>query len=70
VVAAIVHIHRSRAYTQYNRPLATATSYLYLRRAFFLRNETIMSYSTSLKAKRHAAVMALWVTLGPIPERG
>jgi hypothetical protein len=28
----------------------------------------MVSYSTSLKAKRKAAVMALWVTLGAIPD--
>lgn len=40
---------------------------VYLAMRPFLRADTIISYSTSLNAKRNAAVMALWVTLGPIP---
>lgn len=40
----------------------------YLRIALLLRMAIIVSYSTSLKANRKAAVMALWVTLGPIPS--
>lgn len=68
LLTRMVYICKPRAYTQRRWCWATDASYLYLRRAFFLRIETIMSYSTSLKAKRHAAVMALWVTLGPIPK--
>lgn len=30
---------------------------------------TVMSYKTSLKAKRKAAVKTLWLTLGVIPDR-
>lgn len=41
---------------------------IYLRMERPLRIETMVSYSTSLKAKRKAAVMALWVTLGAIPK--
>jgi hypothetical protein len=30
----------------------------------------VYEYRASLKAKRNAAVMTLWVTLGPIPDYG
>lgn len=41
---------------------------VYLEMRPFLRADTIISYRTSLNAKRNAAVMALWVTFGPIPD--
>lgn len=40
-------------------------SYLVMARR---RADTIVSYKTSLNANRNAAVTALWVTLGPMPE--
>ena len=36
-------------------------------RASFLRACTVYAYNTSLNANKKAAVMTLWVTLGPIP---
>lgn len=65
---------------EYPLSVARKTSYLQIAFAFcsfwfYLaierrrRAATMTSYRTSLNAKRNAAVMALWVTLGMIPKK-
>lgn len=42
---------------------------IYFRAAKVRLALTVTSYSTSLNAKRNAAVSTLWVTFGPIPDQ-